>query len=199
MLDFGWTELLVIAVVAIVVIGPKDLPRVMRTVGQWSGKMKRTAREFQGQFNEALREAELDTVKRQVQEIGKIDPVGDIRKEMAKAEAGIKKDLAVKLPDGGEAAKAKPAPAEPAKAEPAITEAAKAEIAKAAPKAKAPARPKTAKPKTTKPRTAKPKAAKTMAAEDKTAGPATPPAAPAADVARTVPAADPEPVDGAKP
>ena len=60
MFDIGWTELLVIAVVAIVVIGPKDLPRAMRTVGQWTGKMKRMAREFQGQFNEALREAELD-------------------------------------------------------------------------------------------------------------------------------------------
>ena len=60
MFDIGWTELLVVAVVAIVVIGPKDLPRAMRIVGQWTGRMKRMARDFQGQFNEALREAELD-------------------------------------------------------------------------------------------------------------------------------------------
>ena len=63
MFDIGWSELLVIAVVAIVVIGPKDLPRAMRAVGQWTGKMKRMAREFQSQFNEAMREAELDDVQ----------------------------------------------------------------------------------------------------------------------------------------
>ena len=67
MFEIGWTELLVIAVVAIVVIGPKDLPRAMRSVGQWTGKMKRMAREFQGQFNEAIREAELDGVKKDVE------------------------------------------------------------------------------------------------------------------------------------
>ena len=58
MFEIGWSELLVIAVVAIVVIGPKDLPKAMRAVGGWTAKMKRMAREFQGQFNEALREAE---------------------------------------------------------------------------------------------------------------------------------------------
>jgi sec-independent protein translocase protein TatB len=90
MFDIGWTELLVIAVVAIVVIGPKDLPRAMRFVGQWTGKMKRMAREFQGQFNEAMREAELDTVQRDVEAIGKIDPVADVRKEMAKVDASLR-------------------------------------------------------------------------------------------------------------
>lgn len=110
MFDLGWTELLVIAVVAIVVIGPNDLPRAMRTVGQWTGKMRRMARDFQGQFNEALREAELDTVKREVQEIGKIDPIKDMRKEMAKVGADIKKDMDVRLPDETKAAKAVEAP-----------------------------------------------------------------------------------------
>jgi len=52
MLNIGWTELLMIAVVAIVVIGPKDLPRAMRFIGQWIGKMKHMASDFQGQFNE---------------------------------------------------------------------------------------------------------------------------------------------------
>jgi sec-independent protein translocase protein TatB len=86
MFDIGWTELLVIAVVAIVVIGPKDLPRVMRTVGQWTGKLKRMSRQFQNQFNEALREAELDNVRRDVEAISK-----EVREEVAKAGESIKK------------------------------------------------------------------------------------------------------------
>jgi sec-independent protein translocase protein TatB len=94
MFDIGWTELVVIAVVAILVIGPKDLPRAMRTVGKYSGKMKRMARDFQSQFNEALREAELDEVKREVQSIAKIDPMADLKKDLAKTEAGIRTDLA---------------------------------------------------------------------------------------------------------
>ncbi len=93
MFDIGWTELLVIAVVAVVVIGPKDLPRVMRMVGQWTGKMKRMAREFQGQFNEALREAELEDVRKDVEAISK-----DLKDGMAKAGADINKGLDVKEP-----------------------------------------------------------------------------------------------------
>jgi sec-independent protein translocase protein TatB len=111
MFDIGWTELLVIAVVAIVVIGPKDLPRAMRFVGQWTGKMKRMAREFQGQFNEALREAELDGVRKDVEAIGKIDPMAGVRKEMAKVDAAVK-----------DAAKPAPAIAAPAAAAPAVVE-----------------------------------------------------------------------------
>ncbi len=88
MFDIGWTELMIIAVVAIVVIGPKDLPRVMRTVGQWAGKMKRMAREFQGQFNEALREAELEDVRKDVEAIGK-----GLKEEVAKTGADIDKSL----------------------------------------------------------------------------------------------------------
>lgn len=90
MFDIGWTELMVIAVVAIVVIGPKDLPRAMRFVGQWTGRMKRMAREFQGQFNEAMREAELDGVRRDVEAIGKIDPMADVRKELNKVESAVR-------------------------------------------------------------------------------------------------------------
>jgi sec-independent protein translocase protein TatB len=62
----------------------------MRFVGQWTGKMKKMAREFQGQFNEALREAELDTVRKDVEAIGKIDPMAGVRKEMAKVDAAVK-------------------------------------------------------------------------------------------------------------
>jgi sec-independent protein translocase protein TatB len=111
MFDIGWTELMVIAVVAIVVIGPKDLPRAMRFVGQWTGKMKRMAREFQGQFNEALREAELDTVKKDVEAIGKIDPMAGVRKEMAKVDSAVRDATAPAKP--ATAMAAAPAASEP--------------------------------------------------------------------------------------
>ncbi|MBX9875070.1 MAG: Sec-independent protein translocase protein TatB, partial [Thermoleophilia bacterium] len=59
MFDIAWSEFMLIGAVALVVIGPKDLPKAMRTVGQAVGKIRRMASEFQGQFNEAMREAEL--------------------------------------------------------------------------------------------------------------------------------------------
>ena len=94
MFEIGWTEILLIAVVAIVVIGPKDLPRVMRIVGQWTGKMKRMGREFQNQFQEALREAELEDVRKDIADIMATDPLKDVKTEMAKVESGLKTDLA---------------------------------------------------------------------------------------------------------
>jgi sec-independent protein translocase protein TatB len=69
MLDMSWGEIMVIGAVALIVIGPKDLPRALRTVGQVTGKLRRMAAEFQGQFNEAMREAELDDVKKQLQSV----------------------------------------------------------------------------------------------------------------------------------
>jgi sec-independent protein translocase protein TatB len=93
MFEIGWTELVLIAVVAIVVIGPKDLPRAMRVVGQWSARMKRMARDFQGQFNEALKEAELDGIQKDLQGLSKIDPIGRVRKELASIETSVRKDL----------------------------------------------------------------------------------------------------------
>ncbi len=70
MFDIGWGELLVIGIVALVVIGPKELPGVLRTLGQGMSKIRRMASEFQGQFQEAMREAEMQDIKKQVDEIG---------------------------------------------------------------------------------------------------------------------------------
>jgi sec-independent protein translocase protein TatB len=69
MFDIGWGEMIVIGVVALVAIGPKELPGVLRTAGQWMGKMRRMASEFQGQFNEALREAEVADLKKQFDDV----------------------------------------------------------------------------------------------------------------------------------
>lgn len=62
MFDFGWDEMALIAVVALVVLGPKELPQVMRTAGQWSRKLKLMAREFHSHVDEMVREAELNEV-----------------------------------------------------------------------------------------------------------------------------------------
>jgi sec-independent protein translocase protein TatB len=69
MFDIGWSELVVIAVVALIAIGPKELPAVLRTVGQYMGKIRRMASEFQGQFQEAMREAEMADLKKSVDEM----------------------------------------------------------------------------------------------------------------------------------
>jgi sec-independent protein translocase protein TatB len=69
MFDIGWSELVVIAVVALIAIGPKELPGVLRMVGQWMGKARRMAAEFQGQFQEAMREAEMAELKKGFDEV----------------------------------------------------------------------------------------------------------------------------------
>jgi sec-independent protein translocase protein TatB len=66
MFDIAWGEFVVIAVVALIVIGPKELPAVLRAIGQWTVKIRRMAAEFQGQFQEALREAEMADLRKEV-------------------------------------------------------------------------------------------------------------------------------------
>jgi sec-independent protein translocase protein TatB len=65
MLDLGWQEFFLIATIAVVVVGPKDLPNVIRAVMQWIRKIRTMAREFQGSIEEIAREAELDEVRRE--------------------------------------------------------------------------------------------------------------------------------------
>ena len=69
MFDIGWSELVLIAVVALIAIGPKELPGVLRMVGQWMGKARKMAAEFQRQFQEAMREAEMADLKKSFDEV----------------------------------------------------------------------------------------------------------------------------------
>ena len=69
MFDIGWSELVVIGVVALIAIGPKELPGVLRSVGFWMGKVRRMASEFQGQFQEAMREAEMSDLKKHADDL----------------------------------------------------------------------------------------------------------------------------------
>ena len=98
MFDLDISKMILVGIVALAVIPPKDLPRVMRTVGQTVGKMRRMAAEFQGQFMDAMREvereADLESVKKEFQAINdqakintSFDPVGLMREDMTKAVA----------------------------------------------------------------------------------------------------------------
>lgn len=101
MLDIGWTELLVVGAIALVVVGPKDLPRVLRYVGYWMGKARSMAREFQRAIDQYAKEADLEDVKKAVQTPSRmrgavknaIDPKGAISKDMAETEATLKQGL----------------------------------------------------------------------------------------------------------
>jgi sec-independent protein translocase protein TatB len=116
MFDIGWTEMLVIAVVMIVVVGPKDLPRMLRTFGKTTAKLRAMAGDFQKQFNEALKEAELDDVKKSVDELRNLNPANEIRKQLnpfEKAAADVRAGLN-SLKPAQPATPAQPAaPAEP--------------------------------------------------------------------------------------
>jgi len=79
MLDVGWTELLVIAVVLIVVVGPKDLPPMLRAFGKMTTRLRAMAGEFRSQFDEALKEAELDDVRKTIGDAQKLNPMNSIR------------------------------------------------------------------------------------------------------------------------
>jgi sec-independent protein translocase protein TatB len=102
MFDIGGGELLLIGIVALIAIGPKELPTVLRTLGQWMGKLRRMASEFQNQFQEAMREAEMADLKKkvemtsQVQSYANFDPVGEVRREFQSAQQQIESVIAEK-------------------------------------------------------------------------------------------------------
>ncbi|MDP7539071.1 MAG: Sec-independent protein translocase protein TatB [Alphaproteobacteria bacterium] len=73
MLDIGWSEMLIVAVVALLVIGPKDLPKMLHTIGRYAGKVRAIAREFQDSIDDAVRETELAEVKKQLDNAGNFD------------------------------------------------------------------------------------------------------------------------------
>lgn len=79
MLDIGWTEMAVILLVALVVVGPKDLPRLARTIGKWAAKGRSLAYEFQRSLDAMAREAELDDIKKDLKELDKVTKT-DLRK-----------------------------------------------------------------------------------------------------------------------
>src|SRR5687767_14473131 len=119
MFDMSWGEVMVIGAVALIVIGPKDLPKALRTVGNMTAKVRRMASEFQSQFNDAMREAELDEIRKQVEGVNQsvtsldtgFNPIQTVRDELKGAIEGPV------VPSGSTAAGPNPlVPPEPAAA-----------------------------------------------------------------------------------
>ena len=174
MFDIGWSEMVVILLVALVVIGPKDLPRLARNLGQWVAKGRAMAREFQRSLEDMAREAELDDVKREIEKVGRtdikksiertIDPTGELGRAFdprRTLDSGSKTAKPPAAAPNGEAKDPAPEKLEVTSEQPAKTAAAEpAAAAESAAKPQTPAKPKTeAKAKTAaKPRTsARPK------------------------------------------
>jgi sec-independent protein translocase protein TatB len=80
MLDFSWSELVLIGAVALVVIGPKDLPKALRTAGIWVRKARTISREFQNSVEQMMREAELEEVKKQIETVSSVNIAREIEK-----------------------------------------------------------------------------------------------------------------------
>jgi sec-independent protein translocase protein TatB len=97
MFDISWTEFLLIGIVALIVIGPKELPAVMRTLGQYTRKIRSMAADFQNQFQEAMREAEMADLKKQVDDmahdIKTYDPLKSAREDVENIGKDLNKDF----------------------------------------------------------------------------------------------------------
>jgi sec-independent protein translocase protein TatB len=137
MFDFGYGELLIIAIAALIFIGPKELPGVLRALGQWTGKIRRMAGEFQNQFQEAMREAELADLKKEVDDMAaqasrysNFDPISEVRKDLDNAQREVESALI----DNKPAAEASGTPSvEPASSTPTSAEGAAAAPGKTEP------------------------------------------------------------------
>ena len=82
MFDIGWSEIAIIAVIALIVIGPKDLPKVLKTIGQWVGKARALTREFQKGVEDVIKEAELDDVRDQISSVKNFDIKDQVQKSI---------------------------------------------------------------------------------------------------------------------
>ena len=168
MFDIGWTEMLVIAIVMIVVVGPKDLPKMLRTFGRTTAKMRSMAGDFRKQFDDAMREAELEEVKSTIDSVRKMNPAADVKKAlnpMEKAAADVRAGLEKTLkPSPPPQASPVAQPVEPAKVGPTAMPGETSAPAEAKPvETKPPVAPAPAKAAAKKPSTAKRPAAKAAA------------------------------------
>jgi len=110
MFDIGWSELVVIAIVALVVIGPKDLPQAFRVAGQWMAKARLMAHEFQSHIDEMMRQADVDDMKREFRDMTRVPEFEKLEADLMRGDLGgdaPKTDVPVPKPAGSA-----PAPSE---------------------------------------------------------------------------------------
>jgi sec-independent protein translocase protein TatB len=80
---FSWQHIIILLVIALVVVGPKDLPRLMKMAGKWAGKARAMANEFRASFDEMARQTELEELRAEINAIKKINPLSDVQNSMA--------------------------------------------------------------------------------------------------------------------
>jgi len=90
---FSWQHLSIMLVVALVVVGPKDLPRLMNMAGKWAGKARAMATEFRRSFDEMARESELAELRKEIEDLKKNNPVSDLASSMASVESEVNSSM----------------------------------------------------------------------------------------------------------
>ena len=103
---FSWSHIVILLAVALVVVGPKDLPRMMHMAGKWAGKARAMAGEFRRSFDEMARESELSELRQEIDNLKKNNPVTDLASSMTNAQADIGSSIQSEAaaPRGGEMA-----------------------------------------------------------------------------------------------
>ncbi|HFD16553.1 MAG TPA: twin-arginine translocase subunit TatB [Rhodospirillales bacterium] len=109
MFDIGWSEMAIVLLVALIVIGPRDLPKVARTAGRWIGKARAMARDFQRSLEDMAREAELDEIKKGIEKVGSTDLKSSIAKTID-PEGELDRAFDFSDAEKGEKAPGRPAP-----------------------------------------------------------------------------------------
>lgn len=104
----GFSEILVLGLAALIFIGPKDLPMLMRRIGQFVGKGRRMAREFQAAFDDIARQSELEELKKEIQDLKKANAVTQAQEDLAAVEADINSAVMREHPNEPEPEPAKP-------------------------------------------------------------------------------------------
>jgi len=98
----SWSHIVILLVVALVVVGPKDLPRLMHMAGKWAGKARAMANEFRKSFDEMARQAELDELRKEIEDLKKNNPVSDMMGAVNEATAAIDSPVGATLEGAGQ-------------------------------------------------------------------------------------------------
>jgi sec-independent protein translocase protein TatB len=86
---FSWSHIIILLAAALIIVGPKDLPRLMHMAGKWAGKARAMANEFRRSFDEMARQAELDELRKEIEDLKKNNPVAEVRDELNRAVEGV--------------------------------------------------------------------------------------------------------------
>jgi sec-independent protein translocase protein TatB len=127
---FSWQHILILLVVMLVVVGPKDLPRLMHMAGKWAAKARNMANEFRRSFDEMARQAELDELRKEIEDLKKNNPLTDVANTMAEVGAVMSAPASMEAePAPQEAAALVEGNIEPRSGELAVTDSAAPELA----------------------------------------------------------------------